>query len=270
MYLDHFHLREMPFSITPNPRFLYLTRGHRQALDHLLFGVRQRKGFIVLTGDVGTGKTTLCRALLDELDSTYTTAMILNPRLSETQLLRAIVAELGVTKPRADRFSLLQQLNNFLLDEWRARRDCVLVIDEAQHLSIDALEQVRLLSNLETDDRKLLQIVMCGQTELAVKLAHPRLRQLSQRITVRGRVASIARDEIATYISHRLEVAGGLGTPSFDPESVEVVFEHTGGVPRLVNAVCDLSLLAAFAGGGDRVHRSHAETAVHELQESLT
>lgn len=270
MYLDYFGLGELPFNVTPSPRFLYLGSGHRRAMDLLLYGVKQRKGFIVLTGDVGTGKTTLCRALLDRLGRDYRTALILNPCLSETQLLRAIVTELGISDARGDRLKLREMLNACLLDELAARRDVVLIIDEAQHLGLDLLEQVRLLSNLETDDRKLLQIVLAGQPELAARLADPRIRQLRQRITVRCNLQPITYQETEDYIRHRLAVAGGNGQPSFDPGAVQIVYEHSSGVPRLVNAICDMALLAAYTDQQVRVDRRHVESAVNELQESLT
>lgn len=269
MYLDYFGLREPPFNITPNPRYLYFTATHRQALEHLTYGIEQRRGFILLTGDVGTGKTTLCRALLERLESTHRTALLLDPCLSETQMLRAILHELGLSDVKGDRLALRETLNQFLLGEMSAGRDVALIIDEAQHLSLAQLERIRLLSNLETDDRKLLQIVLSGQPELAVRLADPRLRQLRQRITVRCRLEPIGRDEVDGYLTHRLSVAGADRRLLFEPDAVCDIFDRTAGVPRLVNAVSDVSLLAAFADRTPRVNRSHVASAAEELRESL-
>ncbi len=270
MYLDHFGLRESPFNITPNPRFLFMTPTHRRALDHLTYGVTQRRGFILLTGDVGAGKTTLCRELLDHLGDEYRTALILDPRLSETQLLRAILHELGRSNARGDRLSLRQQLNRHLLDETSAGRDVVLIIDEAQHLTLDRLEQIRLLSNLETDHRKLLQIILSGQPELGTKLAHPQLRQLRQRITVRYHLGPIAPEDAEGYIRHRMSVAGSGASAAFERDAVGRIHEHASGIPRLVNAISDMSLLAAYAASDRRVTTGHVRSAVNELQECLT
>ncbi len=269
MYLDYYGLRELPFNITPSPRFMYLSDAHAQAMDHLMFGVQLRRGFIVLTGDVGTGKTTLCRALLDRLDDRYRTALILDPCLSDTQLLRAILHELGCPDAKGDRLTLRERLYQLLLDEFQAGRDVVLVIDEAQHLTYAQLEQVRLLSNFENDDRKLLQIVLSGQPELDTKLAAAKLRQLRQRVTVRYRLRPINSDETNAYIRHRLTVAGGNGRPSFADAAVEEIHARSSGIPRLVNAISDISLLAAFASQNDCVTCVHVAKAVDDLRESL-
>lgn len=266
MYLDYFGLRELPFNITPNVRFLYLTDGHRRALEHLTYGVQQRKGFIVLAGDVGTGKTTLCRALLAQLGDRYRTGLILNPCLSETQFLRCVVSELGASPVSRDRLAVRETLNHMLLDDLRVGREVVLVIDEAQHLSLGLLEQLRLLSNLETDDRKLLQIVLSGQPELLAKLADPRLRQLRQRIGVMCSLEPLSLEETASYIQHRLTVAGSTGRPTFETQAVGTIHERAHGVPRLVNALSDMSLLAAYAQRHDRIDSSHVDCAVDELQ----
>ncbi len=270
MYLDFYGLSEQPFNITPNPKFLFLSETHRKALDYLEFGVRQRRGFVLLTGDVGTGKTTLCRELLNRLGDETRTALILNPRLSEAQLMRAILHELGSVDAKGDRLALGEQLNGLLLQEAANDRDVVVVIDEAQHLTLTLLEQLRLLSNLETDDRKLMQIVLAGQPELLRKVSDPRLRQLRQRITVRYHLAPIGTDELSDYVDHRVSIAGGRGRPRFEQSAIASIHERTGGIPRLVNAVSDMSLLAAYAHQQDIISEDHVQAAIEELQGTLS
>ncbi len=216
MYLDYYGLKEPPFDITPNPRFLFYSAKHREAYNHLLYGIRERKGFVQVTGEVGAGKTTLCRALLEQLDeSRFGTALILNPALNPEELMKAIAVEFGLRTTGLDRLDTLAVINEFLLQQLEANRESVLVIDEAQHLTDELLEQVRLLSNLETDDRKLLQIVLLGQPELRDRLNNPRLRQLRQRITVRYHLFPLTQFEVNQYVQHRLEVSGANGTPRF-------------------------------------------------------
>jgi len=269
VYLEYFNLREPPFNCTPGPRFFYLSAAHSRALDHLRFGVEQRRGFIVLTGEIGAGKTTLCRRLLGELGPAYPTAVILNPSLSETQLLRAIVQEFGIADPKGDRLRLRDTLNGYLLGELAAGRTPVLLIDEAQHMNLELLEQIRLLSNLETEDRKLVQIVLSGQPELGRKLSDPRLRQLRQRITVSDHLGPIAPAETRDYIRHRLTVAGANGRPTFDADTTPLIHRHAGGLPRLLNALCDLSLLAAYVDRVDSVTCRHVAAAVDDLKGTL-
>jgi general secretion pathway protein A len=266
MYLDYYHLREAPFNITPDPKFLFFSTKHQEAFNHLLFGVRERKGFIELTGEVGAGKTTVCRKLLEELGPQYRTALILNPCLTPHQLLKAIVRELGL-KPRGiDRLAFLEALNQFVLAEVNAGRDVVVVIDEAQNLTDEALEQVRLLSNLETDRQKLLQIILMGQPELRDKLARPHLRQLRQRITVRYHLSPLDAAETGQYVDHRLTLAGANGQPRFDEDALRQVYKYSGGVPRLINAVCDKTLLAGFVNQTGLMTKKLVKLAVRELQ----
>ena len=208
MYLDYYGLTQAPFDITPNPRFLFHSTKHREAINHLLYGIRERKGFVQLTGEVGAGKTTLCRALLEKLDERFSTALILNPVMSAEELVRAIAAEFGLDVTGRDRLETIATINEHLLTQAQSGRECVLIIDEAQDLTDDLLEQVRLLSNIELDDRKLLQIVLLGQPELRDRLNNPRLRQLRQRITVRYHLAPLTRNEVGQYVQHRLELAG--------------------------------------------------------------
>ncbi|HAU38337.1 MAG TPA: ATPase [Phycisphaerales bacterium] len=268
MYTDYYRLSDEPFNITPDPRYLYLTARHREAINHLLFGVRQRKGFICLTGEVGTGKTTLCRALLRQLDEMFETALILNPVLTETQLLRAIVDEFRIETKRRDRLGYMTLLNEFLLKLDAAGRTAVLIIDEAQDMPNDTLEMTRLLSNLETDSRKLLQIVLVGQPELRDKLAKPSLRQLSQRITVRYHLDNLTRDETELYIRHRLSVAGGDGVVQFDGSAIKEIHHHSNGTPRLINAISDKALLAGFVYRTGTIDRRIIRLAVRELKEA--
>ena len=266
MYLEHFTLRELPFNLTPGTRFLHFTQGPRAALDHLLFGIRQRKGFIVLTGEVGAGKTTLCRALLRELGPNYKTALVLNPMLTEAQLLRLTLIELGIANPKGDKLSLRERLNGYLLDEAARGNDVVLIIDEAQALSRAMLENIRLLSNLETESRKLLQIVLIGQPELKQVLNDHRLRQLRQRISVYYHLTGMSRDDTGAYVRHRLGVAGANGQPAFEGEALDVVQEYSAGIPRQVNAVCDMALLAAYGHREHNISADAVRAAVEELQ----
>ncbi len=267
MYLDFYGFREPPFSLTPDPRFLFLSQRHREALEHLLYGVRERKGFIQITGEVGAGKTTLCRAALGELGPSFKTALVLNPVLSSTQLVRTILVELGIQPPgRADRSVYLEILNEFLLAQVPLGNDVVLLIDEAQDLSPELLEQVRLLSNLETDRQKLIQIVLIGQPELKEMLDERKLRQLRQRITVRFHLSPLDRAETELYVHWRMQVAGGNGRPTFTPWALRRIHFYSRGIPRLINAVCDTALLAGYVAGEDRLTGRHVGRAIRELE----
>ncbi|HKB93161.1 MAG TPA: AAA family ATPase [Gaiellaceae bacterium] len=267
MYLEHYGFREPPFSLTPDPRFLYLSERHREGLEHLLYGIRERKGFIQLTGEVGAGKTTLCRAALSQLGAKVRTALILNPVLSSPQLFRTILVELGIVPAaRADRATYLAQLNEFLLAQVPLGNDVVLFIDEAQDLSPELLEQVRLLSNLETDRRKLLQIVLLGQPELVEMLDRKQLRQLRQRITVRYHLEPLTREETELYVQWRIQVAGGNGRPGFTPWALRRIHRYSHGIPRLINAVCDTTLLAGYVDGAEVIAGHHVRRAVRELE----
>jgi general secretion pathway protein A len=270
MYTEFFRLRENPFNITPDPRFLYLTAQHREALNHLLYGIRERKGFICLTGEVGTGKTTLCRALLRDLGERYHTALVLNPMLSQTQLLRCIVDEFGIETRRRDRLGLLSVLNRFLLEATSSDRDAVLIIDEAQDVSTRNLELIRLLSNLETDSQKLLQICLVGQPELREKLAKPELRQLAQRITVRFHLAAMDEGDTEQYLQHRLRIAGDTRneTVRFEPGAVREIHAFSRGTPRLINALGDKAMLAGYVYRTTRINRTIVRIAADELREA--
>lgn len=266
MYLPYYRLLEPPFNVTPDPRFLFFSAQHQEAYNHLLFGIHQRKGFIALTGEVGAGKTTICRKLLEELGPACKTALILNPCLTATQLLRAIVSEFDLPVRGANRLNCLQALNEFVLAQAERGHDVVVVIDEAQDLTDELLEQVRLLSNLETDNQKLMQIVLMGQPELREILAQPQLRQLRQRITVHYHLGPLDLPETGGYIQHRLTLAGANGTPRFDEGAVKAVFHYAGGVPRLINVACDKALLAGFVQQTDVITKREVGLAVEELE----
>ena len=266
MYLDYYGLTELPFDITPNPRFLFYSPKHREAYNHLLYGIRERKGFIQLTGEVGAGKTTLCRAMLEQLTGNYATALILNPILSPDELMKAIAVEFGLDVKGLDRLDTVAAINNFLLWLVEQGKDAVLIIDEAQNLTEGLLEQVRLLSNLELDNRKLLQIVLMGQPELRDRLNSPNLRQLRQRITVRYHLSPLNQNEISQYIQHRLEVSGAKGAPRFTRPALWRIYGYSQGIPRLINAVCDKALLAGYVEQSDRINFSMVGRAIRELE----
>ncbi len=247
MYCHFYGLKERPFNVTSDPAFFFLSNKHKEALSHLLYGVSQRKGIIVLTGEIGTGKTTLCRFFLNQLSKDVKTAILLNPHFSETQLLEAIVKDFGLKPKNNSRLSLIWELNKFLLRESEAGYNIVLIVDEAQNLKPALLEQIRLLSNLETEKDKLLQVILVGQPELNDKLNLYDLRQLRQRIMVRYHIAPLEFDEIKTYINHRLNVAGAVDNKiQFKDDSIELISKFSSGTPRLINMLCDRALLAGF------------------------
>jgi general secretion pathway protein A len=270
MYQSYYGFKEMPFNITPDPKFLFLSPTHQEALQHLKFGVRERKGFIVLIGEVGCGKTTLCRRFLNELDpGRFDTALILNPRVTETQMLKAILHELGETKLARSQVDLVSQMNRVLLERIGRGRDIELIIDEAQNLSFEVLEQVRLLSNLETDKQKLLQIVLMGQPELKDVLARSELRQLRQRILVHYELHPLSQRDMIRYIQHRLTLAGGAGRPSFTAWALRAIHKSSRGIPRVVNTLCDKAMLSAFIRESDEVNYWDARRAARDM-ENLT
>jgi len=266
VYLEFYGLKLSPFDITPNPRFLFHSNKHREAFNHLLYGIRERKGFVQLTGEVGAGKTTLCRALLEQLDAHFSTALILNPVLSGDELMKAIATEYGLEVKGKDRLETIATLSDFLLKQTLAGRETVLIVDEAQNLTEDLLEQVRLISNIETDDRKLLQVVLLGQPELRDRLNSHRLRQLRQRITVRYHLKPLTRFEVAQYVHHRLEIAGAKSVPHFTRPALWRVYFYSRGIPRLVNAVCDKALLAGYVEHSGRITQRMVGRAIRELE----
>ena len=264
MYCNFYGLKERPFNVTSDPAFFFLSKKHKEALSHLLYGITNRKGIIVLTGEIGTGKTTLCRFFLSQLSKNVKTAFILNPHFSETQLLEAIVKDFGITTKNKSRLALVWALNQFLLTETEAGNNIVLIIDEAQNLKPNLLEQVRLLSNLETDKDKLLQLVLVGQPELNHKLNLYDLRQLRQRIMVRFHIAPLETEEIKEYIRHRLNIAGSNRIRFTDP-AIEAVLTFSSGVPRLINMLCDRALLAGFVEETHEIGLDIINKCVEEL-----
>lgn len=264
MYKEYFGLVDEPFRMTPDTRYMFRSRHHEEAMSSLLYGIKEKKGFIVITGEIGTGKTTLCRQLLNTLDPNTKTAVILNPSLSKSELLHAIIEDLGIEShgKNPSQKTLLDQLNVFLIDQARRGGNVAVIIDEAQNLEIEVLESLRMLSNLETELEKLVQLILVGQPELNEILKHPRLEQLRQRIAVRYHVTPLDAAEIPHYVHHRLLVAGNEKAAAFDTGAFEAIALYTRGTPRLINVICDKCLLAAFALGTKKITREIAETAI--------
>jgi general secretion pathway protein A len=262
MYEDYYGFVEKPFSLTPDPKYLYKSESHANAFDLLQYAIRRREGFVVVTGDIGTGKTTLCRAILEQLDRKTFTALVLNPFLSEEDLLRLILQDFGVVSrdeikrgrlAGITKQELIETLNEFLMSLLPLRAGALLIIDEAQNLPHKVLEQIRILSNLETDKEKLLQIVLVGQRNLKDLLKSPELRQLDQRVSIRYELKPLTSEETAAYVGHRLTIAGGGAAVSFTPRALEMVHRYTGGIPRLINLLCDRALLGGYADRSTRI-----------------
>jgi general secretion pathway protein A len=264
MYLSHFGLSQHPFNTTPDPRFFYPSAKHREALACLLYAVEQRKGFALITGEVGAGKSLLCRAALDRLGDTVDTAVIVHSSLSPKQFFQAICAELNIPSGRGSKFDLIRRIKEFLVQRRADGRNCVLLVDEAQDLDAKVLEEVRLLGNLETSSTKLLQIVLVGQPELRKLIGSHELRQLNQRITVKFHLGALSEADSGEYIAHRLRVAGASNGELIGPEARREVYRASGGVPRMINVICDQALLQAFVAdersvGPETVRRVLAE-----------
>src|ERR1039457_1318630 len=266
MYCEFYGFREKPFNITPNPRFIFLSKNHREAFAHLLYGIDNHAGFIELTGEVGTGKTTVLRTLFEQLDEKgHKTALIFNPCLSAHELMSCINREFGIPFEGLGVSDLLTALNGFLLEENGASRTVVLVIDEAQNLEPKVLEQIRLISNLETKTDKLIQLVLAGQPELGDLLGRPDLRQLAQRITVSYHLAPMDFDDTKAYIEHGLEVAGDYLAAVFSPQALKDVFRYSGGVPRMINIVCDRALLFGYLAESREISGAMTKSAIAEI-----
>jgi general secretion pathway protein A len=265
MYEAFYGLKEKPFSLTPDPKFFYLSEAHREALDHLLYGIQQREGFIAITGDVGTGKTTLCRALLAKLDDRTKTGLIFNPILSEDELLRSVLHDFGLRGAGSTKKELIDELNQFLIQLLTEGKNAVLIVDEAQDLSVEILEQIRLLSNLETERDKLIQIILVGQLELLDLLGAPGLKQLNQRVSVRYRIRPLTAHETTQYIFHRLLVAGSTGETIFSPAALKAIYQYTQGIPRLINLACDRALLQGFVDQDPHITPARLAQALRSL-----
>jgi general secretion pathway protein A len=265
MYTAFYGLSEKPFSLTPDPRFLFLSDSHREALAHLLYGIEEGEGFIAVTGEVGTGKTTLCRTLVRKLSEDTQVAFVFNPSLSGEELLRAISIEFGLITEGYSRADLNDQLNQFLLETSRAGRRALLIVDEAQNLGAASLEEIRLLSNLETSSSKLIQILLFGQPELDVMLDSHELRQLRQRITVRWSLSPLTPEETRDYIRHRLRIAAGRECDLFTDKAIQEIRHRAGGIPRLINVLCDRALLVGYAAGDPKMDRKSIDRAAREI-----
>lgn len=248
MYLEYYQFKELPFNITADPDFFFPSARHVDAFENLRFGITQRKGILVLTGEIGTGKTILIRTLLAQNPPNTKTALVLSPNMSDLELLKSIVKDFGISGKLTSKYALINALNEFLLHENQRGNNAVIIIDEAQNLSIRAMESIRLLSTLETTKEKLLQVILVGQPELYRKLRLPALRQLNQRITVRFHLEPLSKSETELYIPHRLRVASLAheSTVRFTEEAISAIHEHSAGAPRMINILCDRALLAGF------------------------
>lgn len=267
MYCDFYGLKEYPFNVTADPNFLFFSRKHREAFAHLTYGVEQKKGIIVLTGEIGTGKTTLCRAFLNQVPRSTKTAFIINPYFSSLQLLKAITEDFEIVPSGKSRISFIFDLNRFLIKEAENGNNVILIIDEAQNLRAAELEQVRLLSNLETEKQKLLQIILVGQPELNQKLQLYNLRQLKQRVMVNYHILPLDEDEVAEYIYHRLKIAGSDGRINFSPPSIKKIYRFSSGIPRLINLVCDRALLLGCIKEKNSIDEEMVDVCIDELKD---
>jgi general secretion pathway protein A len=267
MYKSFYGLKENPFNVNPDPRFLYLTKEIEEALTGLMYGIQTRKGFITLTGEVGTGKTTLINRLLEWLHHRKArTAFLFNSRMNSNQLFDFILAEFDIPCESKSKSQQLLKLNHWLLDRYRMGETVVLIIDEAQNLTYPVLEEIRLLTNLETSTEKLLQIVLSGQPELEEKLKLPQLRQLRQRIMLRCRTAPLSQEQTQEYINERLRIAGASGEPIFGPKAIETIHVYSMGIPRVINLLCEHSLVNAFVEQQRPILPKIVEEVAHEFQ----
>lgn len=268
LYESYFGLKEKPFSLTPDPKYLFMSKQHQEALAHLVFGIQENKGFVTITGEVGTGKTTLCRSFLNHLDPNIKAAYIFNPCLTDVELLQNINDELSIPSNRESKKYLIDELNKYLLEEKKAGNKVILIIDEAQNLDPPVLEQLRLLSNLETDTDKLIQIILIGQPELVKILSRPDLRQLKQRITIYWELLPLDKDETSSYIQHRIKIAGGNGQLTFTRNAMNKIYQYSEGIPRLINVLADRALIIAFALDKRRINPKVIQCAIKDIEKN--
>lgn len=267
MYAAYFGLKENPFSLSPEPRYLFLSEQHRDALNCLIYGIKEKKGFVLISGGIGMGKTTICRSLLASLDNSVETALIFNTAVDDLDLLETILGEYGVDikgESKTKKY-LIDILNDFLLRNFAAGKTAVLLIDEAQNLSHGVLEQIRMLSNLETETEKLIQIILIGQPEINNSLMLPALRQLNERITVRYDLKPLSPPAVREYIRHRLTVAQGPGSLNFTRGAFSLIYNFSEGIPRRINAICDRALLIAYTKNITKIDRKIVRLAVHDI-----
>jgi general secretion pathway protein A len=265
VYQEFYGLREKPFALTPDPQFLYLSESHQTAIESLLYGIRQKEGFMVVSGDIGTGKTTICRALLERLDKNVKTAVIFNSFLTEEELLESILLDFGFPSQGRTKKERIDALNKLLIHFLSHGKNAVLIIDEGQNLSIPVLEQIRMLSNLETEKEKLLQIILLGQIELSQKLRSDELKQLNQRIAIRHHLAPLSRLEMESYIYHRLTAAGAERRITFSKFAFNEIYKFSKGTPRLINLICDRALLGGFVEGNFQIDNGIIKKAKESL-----
>jgi len=267
MYAAYFGLKENPFSLSPDARYLFLSEQHRDALNCLIYGIKEKKGFVLISGDIGTGKTTICRSLINSLDDSVESALIFNTAISDLELLETVLNEYGIDfkGELKTKKNYIDILNEFLLKNFAAGKSAVLLIDEAQNLSHSVLEQIRMLSNLETETEKLIQIILIGQPELNNTLMLPALRQLNERITVRYDLKPLSSPEVREYIQHRLKVAQGPGSLKFTNGAYNLIYNFTEGIPRRINALCDRALLIAYTKNISKINRKIVNLAAHDI-----
>jgi len=269
MYKEFYHLKENPFNMTADPDFFFSSLHHKEAFSHLIYGIQQRKGILVVTGEIGTGKTTLCRTLLNRIDDNIKTALILNPNFSDIQLLRLIIKDLGIVGNFRNKLELIDALNSFLIKETNHGHNVVVIIDEAQNMTVRQLEQIRMLSNLETEKEKLLQIILVGQPELCDKLKLKELRQLNQRVSVRYHILPLERHELSEYIQYRLKIANpNRNDPKqifFTDDAIDIIYQNSGGTPRMINILCDRALLAGFSAETTKIDEHIVHKCIREV-----
>ncbi|MDP1853795.1 MAG: XrtA-associated ATPase [Candidatus Omnitrophota bacterium] len=264
MYENFYGFKESPFNMTPDPKFFFPSQKHTEALDSLTYAINERKGFVVITGEIGAGKTTVCRTLLNRLAANTKIALIINTYVTAKEMLMAILDEFGVEYKHTSKGRLLSRLNEFLIEQLSQNINLVLIIDEAQNLTPSVLEEIRMISNLETETEKLIQIILMGQPQLKEKLSLPRLEQLRQRIVVHYHINPLNKDEMVEYIEHRLKIATSNGFDFFTPAAMELIYRFSKGTPRLVNIICDSALLSGYVYEAKQIDEKIMSEAIKE------